>query len=1649
MHSSTAVKSYMVVTSPICDDKKIGTVNIEDQLVVTVDYEEVGGFKKFYLGQTGTALVVSYLSQSNKIKRDAENARFAMVFGSEMDEAIGVVIEYDDGTFFLHTFYSDDQSHGKDLDKIAASYILSESKTKKVERLKSWEQIADGAAIKEGFTSIQTNTGLWGQQVPIVNDDCNMCLSCILQCPDDSIDKNPITNLAELTDATKCKSCGICADVCNKDAVTMVDKSEVKAARENVFSGKYGRKIEIDGNGILEELTSLKALNEDQLAAKGYELLYKSLAGQSLLGYQILQLKSFEEQERHTIITFINNAESGWKKIIRPFAHILSYGFSDNDLTLASNIQKEGYYISCLPSVDSPGFNSKRKEFEGAGYTSSSALDEALNHEDYDAVVSAFYQNITSDTYNLISEKIGVFLSPFMLNFSRDKVLDDIIKDEEKQMVGFTNPHHDEERPIGKVLSQCKDICSGHRACTGCPIDSTFSMAMQCVREAFDSETIEIVNSGATGCAEVVSTVFPDTSWKKFLHTVFGGLGANLEGMNAAYRFLKKTGKIQKKFKFFGWAGDGATYDIGLQSLSGYLERGLATDSIYLCYDNGAYMNTGVQRSSATPMGAATSTTPIGDIIRGKLQFRKNLAEFANAHEGVYVATVAISSEIDFRMKLQKAARHDGPALIIAYSNCTTGHMTAPRVSVDQSKLAVECGYWPLYEIENGEKKITYEPRFIRKYEEAKQTIEKKILMGDKIADLTKELEEIKRTYQNNFTEHLAGWLRSEGRFALHFNKEGNLKNAESVALLLHLYEELKIDWNKLRQADRLNKHKEVLINILAEYLHEKDTEERTQLLNGKPDLYGISTDKSALLDEYISSKSLLDSSGTKFKSELHRIFLNIKRQLDPEVYLAMYKHEVDVFDPKKPKLNDELRELAACLYSNYFVDQADKSAIEQKAHVNEVEELRVIRERLDHVDKIVYTREMEESEKQLNRAVLGVEPLPGRIFARAGDGGVTSAKLFVSILRQIGIFGKAAPDYGPERRGAPVGTNFQLGGKELRTQASYDKLDLSIVKNPSDLGWGRSEWRDALNDGGMLVINTPFSVEKCRSFFHIPSTIKLYVLDATKLKNEHHVPETVSLMGAAFRALSDMGIDFEKEYLSEKWKMLLNKEFASKANRDKIVEKNDLCFWIAFEEVVSDFEQPKDIPILRSTLKSDGFEKKVPRELKTGSEAVAEAWRQINPGVFAMFPITPSTEVGQEFSKFWADGKVDTEYIHTESEHSSFMTIIAAAACGVRAVTSTASQGMLLGKEGGLLAATLRLPLVVNVGNRETNAPLSIHAGHTDVFQFRDDGWIQLFARNSQEAYDISIMGQKIAEEARLPVFICQDGFIVTHTKDMLNTLSDKEVKDFIGEYDPEDSLLTKDMTLNPISLQNYYSEHVKHADHAQKLAVPIIERVMTEFSQLSGRTYRRVRTYELEDAEVGIVCLGSTEGTVMDAIDGLRAKGLKCGLMSLKNFRPLPTAEIAEALNQVQTIVVMDRMGSLGTQLSPLATEIKAIIKRDVLNLEYGRGGRNTPKELIEEVYSIGFILKSLDDHYNKSAAGYLLDESGFRPLFSELELTESPSFVKSFKDKLLNGKFIIAFGPREHIDVRENSHTRDLKLKILALLESCMRSSIEINN
>ncbi len=262
-----------------------------------------------------------------------------------------------------------------------------------------------------------------------------------------------------------------------------------------------------------------------------------------------------------------------------------------------------------------------------------------------------------------------------------------------------------------KELSKKKEgLVGGHRLCAGCGEGIA-------VRQILLSAPRPLVCSVATGCLEVSTTVYPYTSWNcSLIHTAFENAAATLSGVEAAYKALQKQGKVEKEFHFIAFAGDGGTYDIGLQSLSGALERGHRM--LYVCLDNGAYMNTGIQRSGATPLGAWTTTTPAGEKEPGKLEWRKNLTAIAAAHNETYVAQASISHWRDLSQKVEKALAFDGPSFINVLAPCPRGWRTREAQTVHLARLAVETCYWPLFEVENGKWAITFKPKDKKPIEE-------------------------------------------------------------------------------------------------------------------------------------------------------------------------------------------------------------------------------------------------------------------------------------------------------------------------------------------------------------------------------------------------------------------------------------------------------------------------------------------------------------------------------------------------------------------------------------------------------------------------------------------------------------------------------------------------------------------------------------------------------------------------------------------------------------------------------------------------------------------------------------------------------------------------------------------------------------------
>jgi pyruvate ferredoxin oxidoreductase beta subunit len=264
-----------------------------------------------------------------------------------------------------------------------------------------------------------------------------------------------------------------------------------------------------------------------------------------------------------------------------------------------------------------------------------------------------------------------------------------------------------------KDLSKKKDVLAGgHRACAGCGPAVLLRQATLAVDD-------DMVLGFATGCMEVVTTIYPFTAWRvPYIHNAFENAAATVSGVEAAYRSLKKQGKlpVDKEIKFIAFGGDGGTYDIGLQSLSGAMERG--HNMVYICYDNEGYMNTGIQRSSATPYGAATTTAPAGKAVPGKLQFRKDLAEILAAHHIPYIAQTSIHDWRDVVSKVQKAVTVNGPAFINAFAPCHRGWRYAMEKTIEVAKLATETCFWPLYEVEDGEYKISYIPKEKKPIEE-------------------------------------------------------------------------------------------------------------------------------------------------------------------------------------------------------------------------------------------------------------------------------------------------------------------------------------------------------------------------------------------------------------------------------------------------------------------------------------------------------------------------------------------------------------------------------------------------------------------------------------------------------------------------------------------------------------------------------------------------------------------------------------------------------------------------------------------------------------------------------------------------------------------------------------------------------------------
>jgi len=374
------------------------------------------------------------------------------------------------------------------------------------------------------------------------------------------------------------------------------------------------------------------------------------------------------------------------------------------------------------------------------------------------------------------------------------------------------------------------------------------------------------------------------------------------------------------------------------------------------------------------------------------------------------------------------------------------------------------------------------------------------------------------------------------------------------------------------------------------------------------------------------------------------------------------------------------------------------------------------------------------------------------------------------------------------------------------------------------------------------------------------------------------------------------------------------------------------------------------------------------------GDEAVAYAAKQSDVDVVAAYPITPQTIIVEKFSEYVANGEVNTEYVCTESEHSAMAACLAASVTGARVFTATASAGLALMHEMLFVTSGCRAPVVMAVANRALSAPLNIHGDHSDTMAERDSGWIQIYAENAQEVYDSVLQAFRIAEhlDVQLPTLVGLDGFTLSHTLENVQVLPDDVVKEFVGTRQLTNVLThegktvpfkldpANPMTMGPFAMPNYYFEFKRQQEEAMKNAFKVIQQVHDEYAQLSGRSYgdSLLEKYKLEDAEIAVVCVGSTAGTVKTVVDELRTEGVKAGLLRIRTYRPFPAEEIARSLARVKAVAIMDRSMRFGGNGGALFSEVCHALydlstRPYAANYVYGLGGRDTDSKQIRKIY------------------------------------------------------------------------------------------------
>jgi pyruvate ferredoxin oxidoreductase alpha subunit len=366
-------------------------------------------------------------------------------------------------------------------------------------------------------------------------------------------------------------------------------------------------------------------------------------------------------------------------------------------------------------------------------------------------------------------------------------------------------------------------------------------------------------------------------------------------------------------------------------------------------------------------------------------------------------------------------------------------------------------------------------------------------------------------------------------------------------------------------------------------------------------------------------------------------------------------------------------------------------------------------------------------------------------------------------------------------------------------------------------------------------------------------------------------------------------------------------------------------------------------------------------REITSGNWAFAEAMRQINPDVVAAYPITPSTDIPMKFADFVANGKVDTNFVTVESEHSAITASVTASAAGARVMTASSANGVALMHEIFPIAGCFRTPIVFGLVNRCIGAPINIHCDHSDSMAERDAGWVHLYCEDAQEAYDTAILAIRLAEHKDVlsPVFVCQDGFITSHGFEPVEILDDATVKAFVGERDADFPLLDIDnpVTYGSFAMSEYYFEIKRQQVEAMKNVLKVYDSVAKDYEAVSGRFYPKLDRYRTEDADFIVAVMSSASGVVKDVVDELREQGIKAGCLRVRMFRPFPAEEVAGILGKAKAVAVLDRALSIGGT-APLAAEIKSALYDSGKNIPvqscvYGLGGRDFFPQYARELF------------------------------------------------------------------------------------------------